>query len=138
MNELSKILKSNNVKPTAMRILILRVLLSNKIALSLTDLEKSFEKSERTTIFRTIKTFIKNGIVHQIDDGTSIPKYALCEENCQCDINTDLHLHFHCSICNETRCISEQKLPNINLPQGFIALGANLVVKGVCDKCNNK
>src|SRR5210317_14680 len=137
MNELSKILERNNVKPTAMRILVLRILLNKKLALSLTDLENCFEKSERTTIFRTIKTFVKNGIVHQVDDGTNISKFALCEENCKCDLNTDLHLHFHCSVCNETRCISEQKLPKLSLPNGFIALDANLVIKGVCDYCNS-
>ena len=46
-----------------------------------------------------LKNLRENDIVHQIDDGTGITKYALCEEGCSCDIKTDLHLHFHCNIC---------------------------------------
>ena len=137
MIDLENVLKKNGVKPTAMRLLVLQLLIHKKLAFSLTDLENNFEKSDRTTLFRTIKTFVKSGIAHKIDDGTGSPKYALCEENCRCDIGTDLHLHFHCNVCNETACITEQKIPNIILPIGYVAEDVNLVVKGVCDKCNN-
>jgi len=137
MTDLENILKKNGVKPTAMRLLVLKLIINKKLAFSLSDLENNFEKSDRTTLFRTLKTFVKSGIAHKIDDGTGAPKFALCEENCQCDIGTDLHLHFHCNVCNETTCITEQKIPNIILPIGYVAEDVNLVVKGVCDKCSN-
>lgn len=131
-----KILESNNVKPTSMRLLVLQFLLNNKVAVSLTDIENYFDNSDRTTLYRTFKTFVESGIAHQIDDGTGTTKYALCEENCNCEIETDLHLHFHCTECNETVCLTEHKIPHINLPEGFKAENINLVVKGVCEKCN--
>ena len=68
---------------------------------TLSDIENAFEKADRTTLYRTIKTFEEKAIVHQIDDGTGITKYALCENGCNCEIETDLHLHFHCNNCNE-------------------------------------
>ena len=34
----------------------------NKVAVSLTDVENNFEKSDRTTLFRTLKTFAKSEI----------------------------------------------------------------------------
>ncbi len=135
MFELEKILENNNVKPTAMRLLVLQFLLNKNTALSLTDLENHFEKSDRTTLFRTLKTFVKNGIAHKIDDGTGITKYALCEENCHCEVDTDLHVHFHCKSCNETICLPSSKIPHIKLPDGFFAEEVNLVVTGTCDKC---
>jgi len=136
--ELEKILESNNVKPTAMRLLVLQFLINKNTAVSLSDVENHFEKSDRTTLFRTLKTFVKNGIAHKIDDGTSIAKYALCDENCHCEVDTDLHVHFRCKNCNETICLPNSKIPHINLPNGFLAEEVNLVVTGTCDKCTKE
>lgn len=136
MSEIDKLLQKNDVRPTAMRILIFKFLSEKKAAAALTDIENHFDQSDRTTLYRTIKTFEEKGIVHQIDDGTGIAKYALCEEGCNCEIETDLHLHFHCNSCDETLCLTEHKIPQINLPEGFIAENANLVIKGICDKCS--
>lgn len=130
-------LQKSNIRPTAMRILVYKFLLENVAAKRLTDIENHFVKSDRTTLYRTIKTFEDKGIVHQIDDGTGTAKYALCEEGCNCEIETDLHLHFHCNVCDETICLTDHKIPHINLPEGFTAENANLVIKGVCDKCHD-
>ena len=135
-SKIETILENNGVNITAMRMLVLEYLLQRKSALSLTDLENYFEKSDRTTLYRTIKTFKENGLVHQIDDGSGVTKYALCEENCECEIDTDLHLHFHCTKCEETSCLTDHKIPQINLPEGFTAENINLVVRGICDKCS--
>lgn len=136
MKELEKTLETKGVRPTAMRILIYKYLAQKEVATSLTDIELAFSKAERTTLYRTLKTFEDKGVAHQIDDGTGIQKYALCEPGCNCELEQDLHLHFHCNQCNETVCLTEHKIPHINLPDGFVAEDANLVLKGVCDKCN--
>ncbi|WP_026810531.1 Fur family transcriptional regulator [Arenibacter latericius] len=138
MSDLEQILENNNVKPTAMRLLVLQYLLNKKVTVSLVNIEAHFHNSDRTTLYRTLKTFVENGVAHQIDDGTGSTKYAICEENCNCDVDTDLHLHFHCANCNETVCLTAHKIPHINLPEGFKAENVNLVVKGICDKCNGQ
>ena len=137
MKNIEYILEQRKIRPTAMRILIFKFLEAQNVAASLTDIENTFDKSDRTTLYRTLKTFEEHGIVHTIDDGSGVTKYALCEENCQCDVETDLHLHFHCNLCNETVCLTNHKIPQINLPEGYISEDVNLVVKGVCDKCNS-
>ena len=136
MTEIEKRLNDHNVRPTAMRILIYKYLAQQEIAKALLDVENAFAKAERSTIFRTLKTFEENGIVHQIDDGSGITKYALCEQGCNCEIEQDLHLHFRCSNCNETICLTEHKIPHINLPDGYVAEDVNLVVTGICEKCS--
>ncbi|MFI8379025.1 Fur family transcriptional regulator [Leeuwenhoekiella sp. NPDC079379] len=130
-------LQAKHIRPTAMRILVYKLLNSADKALALADIEHTFTSAERTTLFRTLKTFEEKGIVHQIQDGTGITKYALCEPNCNCELDRDLHLHFHCTICDDTVCLTEHKIPHINLPEGYKAEDANLVIKGVCDKCNS-
>jgi len=136
MKEIEKTLENKGVRPTAMRMLIYKYLAKKNVAISLTDIENAFTKAERTTLYRTLRTFEEKRLVHQIDDGTGIQKYALCEPGCNCDIEQDLHLHFHCNICNETVCLTEHKIPDINLPEGFVAENANLVLKGICDRCS--
>ncbi len=135
IKNIEKIFKEKYIRPTAMRLLVLEAMSAQKTAISLSDLEKSFEKSDRVTLFRTLKTFQDKGLVHGIDDGTGVPKYALCEEGCECNINRDLHVHFHCRICNETFCLPKYKIPEIELPEDFRPEEANLVVKGKCSKC---
>ncbi|MDP5061918.1 MAG: transcriptional repressor [Maribacter sp.] len=137
MTEIEKTLDNKSVRPTAMRILIYKFMASKQNAVALTDIENAFEKAERTTLYRTLKTFEEKGIVHQIDDGTNVSKFALCEPGCNCEIDQDLHLHFHCSQCDKTVCLTEHKIPHINLPAGYIAEDANLVIKGICDSCSD-
>ena len=136
METIEQVLESKNIRVTAMRLLIYKFLAENQVAVTLSDVEGAFEKADRTTLYRTVKTFVEKDIVHQIDDGTGIVKYALCEQDCSCEIETDLHLHFHCNNCNETICLTEHKIPKIKVPDGFVSENVNLVVKGICDKCS--
>lgn len=136
VDQLEDKLNDKAIRPTAMRLLVLQALSGQKAAISLSDLEKAFEKSDRVTLFRTLKTFQENGLVHSIDDGTGVPKYALCQEGCECNIERDLHVHFHCKLCGETFCLPKYKIPEIHLPDNFRGEEANLVVKGVCGRCS--
>ena len=136
MEKIVQLLESKGIRPTAMRLMTYRRLAELEVAISLGDLEKEFKVSERSTLFRTMKTFEAKGVVHQIEDGTGVIKYALCEENCECEVGNDLHLHFHCNNCNETVCLTDHKIPHISLPDGYITEDINLVVKGICEKCS--
>jgi len=138
MNTIEELLESKGVRITAMRLLISKFLAEKKVAVTLSDIENAFAKADRTTLYRTLKTFEEKAIVHQIDDGTGITKYAMCEEGCNCEMERDLHLHFHCNNCGETVCLTEHKIPQIKVPDGFVSENVNLVVKGICDKCSAK
>tara|TARA_R110000744_G_C19350602_1_gene560395 strand:- start:2130 stop:2564 length:435 start_codon:yes stop_codon:yes gene_type:complete len=135
MEDIVKKLEIKGVKPTAMRLLIYKYLAGTNVAVSLGEIESNFKSSERSTLFRTIKTFEENNLVHGIEDGTGVIKYALCLENCKCELGNDLHLHFHCENCNETICLTDHKVPKISLSERFMIKSVNLVVKGICDKC---
>ncbi|MEA4983031.1 MAG: transcriptional repressor [Paludibacter sp.] len=129
-------LTSRNIKPTAMRELVLDILTEQKMAISLSDLEQKFHKSDRVTLYRTLKTFEEKKLIHSIDDGTGAVKYALCKESCQCHPE-DLHVHFFCIKCQHTFCLSDIPIPLINLPVNFSVENINMVVKGVCSNCND-
>lgn len=128
-------LQNKGVRPTAMRILVLQYLTQLGHTSSLFDLENHFDHADKSTLYRTLKTFEEKGIVHKIDDGSGIIKYGLCSESCQC-ILADQHFHFHCEKCGETYCMSGMQIPNLELPSKFILKQSNLVLKGICANCN--
>ncbi len=127
-------LTSRNIKPTAMRELVLDILTVQTAAISLSDLEQNFHKSDKVTLYRTLKTFEEKKLIHSIDDGTGAVKYALCKETCQCHPE-ELHVHFYCLKCQHTFCLTDIPIPSINLPVNFSIENINMVVKGVCSNC---
>lgn len=133
---MEKRLKDRGIKPTAMRILVLQYLMEQTKAVSLQDIESAFTVSDKSTIYRTLKTFEKNKLAHTIDDGTKQLKYALCLESCQCE-TFDQHYHFHCTRCQNTFCLTDQNIPHIELPKNFKMNQANMVIKGYCENCNS-
>ena len=133
--DLEKQLEKRKIKPTAMRLLVLDFIKTHDHAISLKELENGLESTDRVTLFRTLKTFEEHKIVHSIDDGAGSLKYAICNDTCECDYPQDIHVHFYCKNCDETQCLPKVVVPPMSLPIGFSAEEANVVVKGVCDKC---
>lgn len=118
-----------------MRLLVLKELQNSEHAVSLNELEILFDQADKTTLYRTLKTFEKNKLVHSIEDGTGAMKYALCDETCEC-LPEQAHIHFHCTKCGLTFCMKEVGLPKISLPKNFKAKETSLVVKGLCESCS--
>lgn len=135
LKQLEERLQQKSIRPTAMRLLVLEFLDGRDSAISLTDLENGFERSDRITLYRTLKTFEEKGLVHSIDDGSGAPKYALCQDDCISSYHRDLHVHFYCHSCKQTYCLPSYKIPDLRLPAGYIAEEASLLVKGQCERC---
>jgi len=128
-------LKSKNIRPTSMRILIYDYLRTLTVALSLTEIEHHFHKADRITIYRTLQTFEEKGLVHSIvdDNGT---KYKMSAEG-RGEAHRDAHLHFYCKKCGQTTCkesITFPQLPNA----GFRIDEIQIMAKGICEKCLDK
>jgi Fur family ferric uptake transcriptional regulator len=135
IKDLEQFLTHKNVQPTAMRLLVFNYLQEQNSAISLNTLEIGLDHSDRITLYRTLKTFEKNGLIHAIEDGTGATKYALCQEECDTDHHHDLHVHFYCNACNETFCLPKVKVPEVNLPEGYKPSERELIIKGQCNNC---
>lgn len=117
-----------------MRLLTLDFLLKQKSAVSITEIENGLESCDRITLYRTLKTFEKKGLIHSIEDRKVI-RYALCSEDCSEERHADAHVHFYCTSCGKTICLPKVKIPEISLPEGFHPGELNLVAKGRCNQC---
>ena len=135
MKELEKKLSDKQINPTAMRLLALDYLTKRSAAVSLTEMELEMDRSDRVTLYRTIKTFEEHGLVHRIEDGTGITKFALCQQGCDPGHHHDLHVHFFCNTCKETHCLPKTIIPEVVLPEAYQAQERELIVKGICAAC---
>ncbi len=128
------LLQARDIKPTAMRMLILKNMLGFSRAFSLADLETVMETVDKSTIFRTIILFYKKKLIHSIDDGSGAIKYSVCSSNCSCSIG-DSHAHFYCLHCNKTFCLEKVAVPDLNFPDNLVPVSINFVIKGFCEDC---
>lgn len=131
---IEKILNKKQVRITPMRQLLLEFFLGKNKTLGLSDLEKAFPKSDRITIYRTLKTFEEKGIIHSILNGTAEVKYALCKD-CQVSNHSDFHPHFYCSQCKELNCLESVFIPMVDLPNGYSFKKMEMTIQGICPKC---
>lgn len=138
-SELERRLSEKQVTPTAMRLRVLDFLLQQEHAVGLADVEKGLGRSDRITLYRTLKTFEEKCLVHTVTDSAGMTKYALCDDNCLPGAqHHDTHVHFSCTACGETFCLPETTIPRIQLPGGFVSEEVTLLVKGTCGSCAQK
>lgn len=135
------LLEQRDIKPTAVRLLVLDALQKADCALSLTDLEARLQTVDKSSIFRTLTLFLAHHLVHCVDDGTGMMKYALCSPTCHCgeahhEGLSDLHTHFRCEHCGKTFCLRGLPVPTVPLPPGFTLTSANYVLVGLCPECS--
>lgn len=135
MNSLEKRLEERDIKPTAVRLLILKEMLLTKQAFSLRSLEDALDTVDKSTLSRTISLFHKKRLIHSIDDGSGTMKYSVCSSDCMCSLG-DLHVHFNCRSCHNTFCLESISIPSVQLPAGFLLENVNFVLKGLCNSCS--
>lgn len=57
-----------DIRPTAIRVLVLRTLLEMKQAMSVSDLEAQLDTVDKSTIFRTLTLFLSHHLIHGVDE----------------------------------------------------------------------
>lgn len=128
-------LEERGIKPTAVRLLVLKTMLNSSQAFSLADLEMELDTVDKSTLSRTINLFHEQHLIHSIDDGSGSIKYSVCSSDCMCALN-DLHVHFYCNRCKKTFCLESISIPKVQLPPAFLLNSVNFVMKGLCDHCS--
>lgn len=131
-----EILKNHGLRVTQTRLDILSLFINEEAAISNQDIESLLVGIDRITLYRTLKSFESKGIIHKAVDGTEIPKYAVCVENCTADNHHHHNIHFHCEKCENTFCVENIHIPNIQSPQGYEVYSTEVILNGICINCN--
>lgn len=130
-----QILRSNKLRKTPIRHRVLQLFIEENKALSNKELERMLGSVDRITLYRTLKTFEKNGIIHEAFDGTENTKYALCHQACSEHEHQDNHAHFNCVVCDKTICLDKLPTPHIDALEGLAIKSSHLFLKGQCGEC---
>ncbi|PZP51164.1 MAG: Fur family transcriptional regulator [Pseudopedobacter saltans] len=138
MEDIQKVLKASKLSVTETRTAILKLFLQSTGALSHAAIEKATRAQfDRVTIYRTLQSFLEKGIIHTIPTDDNSIQYALCKGECSEGHHHDDHVHFICKDCGTTYCLDHVEIPKITLPKGFKGEDFEVVVKGVCEECND-
>lgn len=129
-------LQRAGVRPTAVRLLIYRLMLKASHPLSSLDIETILETVDRSTISRTLTIFIEHDLIHPIDDGSGSVKYDACL-SAHGHTVSDMHVHFRCVVCGKTFCLPSTAVPPVNLPDGYVMESVNYVITGKCPSCSH-
>lgn len=131
-----KILKEKNLRVTPFRKEVLQIFVNNDHAISVQDIENKLGEHDRITLYRTIKSFINKGVIHEIVMPGDIKKMALCDTVCDHDdgLHEHNHIHFQCKKCDEVYCVEVDKMPNVTLPS-FQIDELEVQARGICNKC---
>jgi Fur family ferric uptake transcriptional regulator len=130
------ILSEFKLRITPARQFILGLFLKSEFAISHTDIDGEINESlDRITVYRTLKTFLKKGLIHQVPDDKGAMKYALCSGACSPANHSHDHVHFKCLKCGQTNCLNIS-IPSIKLPKGYASNDTSILIQGVCKHCS--
>lgn len=124
------------LRATPIREGVLALLLREGRPLSHADLTARSEeipKCDKVTLYRTLESLTKHGLVHKAQGIDAQWRYCASDPELPgCPGN---HPHFLCLSCGAMVCLLGQALPRIEVPKGVTVLGKQLIVYGICDAC---
>ena len=133
---MEKLLKSKKLRITDFRLEVLNAIGKYKNAVTINQIENQLKNFDRITLYRTVKTFIEKGILHEIVMPGEIKKLAFCQEDCghQSNEHKHQHLHFKCDKCSEVFCLFLNSFPEIKYPK-FKIRQVEIQGSGICSNC---
>ena len=129
-----EMLKTAKLYCTKHRVAILNVLFQAGEPLSQEQIAKRLGKNnfDKVTIYRTLESFIKVGLVHKAFMDKRASHYELAH-NCT---EKQCHPHFTCTNCGNTHCLVKISIPMAKSPyKGFIIQRQQVHLEGLCPNC---
>jgi Fur family ferric uptake transcriptional regulator/Fur family zinc uptake transcriptional regulator len=133
--ETTDILSESGLRATKQRITVLDLLILEGSPLSHAEISAMLaEPLDKVTLYRTLQTLQSAGIVHQVQGLDGVWRFCAHSrdaEGCPGD-----HPHFLCLHCGKMVCLTGQKMPRVEVPEGMEVEGKQLVVYGTCSQCS--
>lgn len=133
-----ELLQHHNIRPTAVRLLILKGIVDFASPFSLEELYHFLDTIDRSTVFRTLVVFEEQKLLHSFEDGSGKRKYCYHHSTADDTHASCRHIHATCRICGRTICVPTQAVPVVAMPDDFEVEDINYVVTGVCASCKKQ
>jgi Fur family ferric uptake transcriptional regulator len=130
--------KKYGLKKTTFRKELFILFYNSLISLSAKEISKQFSSSaDKASIYRALDSFEKSGLIHQVPDKNNLLRYSLCKSECKPNHHVHDHAHFLCSVCEETFCLDDFKLPYAKSHNGFLINELKVIMEGTCVSCKS-
>lgn len=134
--DLQELLSQAGLKNTSGRLALLRLLQAEgplsheEIMVKLAHISIN-----RVTIYRALDSFVQAGIVHRMDSGDRVWRFALCGRR----HSGHCHPHFVCKSCGKVECMEKMELPKVSsFFEGYSIEESELYLKGRCSECRKE
>ena len=133
----SELLRRKGMKVTDTRLQVLKLFFEKQEPLSHAAILKHFaglgQKPDRVTLYRVLSAFSNAQILHEVQEIYGPVRFCLHEPFIdECAGN---HPHFLCRECKRMMCLHGQSLPRVNVPEGTLVEGKQLLIFGLCPQC---
>jgi Fur family ferric uptake transcriptional regulator/Fur family zinc uptake transcriptional regulator len=118
---------------TAVRLDVYTYLLHERRPLSHQEVATRLEHHDRVTLYRTLNRLAAAGLVHAVLGLEGV--WRFCAHPPLHDGCPGNHPHFLCLSCGRMTCLTDQKLPHIEVPSDVEVRGKQLLVYGRCARC---
>lgn len=132
-------LKQHGIRATRHRIRVLEVLENTGKPMSHIELLQAIQAEDpgfdRVTLYRVLNALKDAAFIHQIQGSDGI--WRFCAHETDDDLCPGGHPHLLCEICGEMQCLKTQKLPHVDVPEGFKVKHKQMILIGICAKCQS-
>lgn len=146
--DFAALLRQAGLRVTRARVAILETLHASDVALSADEvsdrLSASGEAADRVTVYRTLTSFVDEGLAHKVDPGDRKFRFSLTDHaHCHGDHHQHEHPHLVCDSCGEVQCVDDAEVVLRPKRSGKAAGKAirlnqnNVTLHGVCEKCDD-
>ena len=129
-----ELLSKAKLRATHQRKVVLSLLIEKASPLSHSEISSMLtEPLDKVTLYRTLQTLKTYGIVHQVQGLDGVWRFCAHDpesKGCPGD-----HPHFLCLHCGKMICLTGQRLPGVEVPEGMTVEGKQFVVYGCCSEC---
>lgn len=137
LEKLLEELKKSHLRVTEPRIAILRVLLEEHGPFTAEEIHKCIPKKmcDLATIYRTLASLEKTGIIRRCEFGDGSARYELSEHE------NHHHHHVICKVCKAVEVLDDcelNELAQYAQKRGFTEVTHSLEFFGVCPNCQQK
>lgn len=134
-HDIYALLEQNNLSRTPCRVEILKTLSKADSALSESEIRDNLSYNyDRTTVYRTLRNFLNQNVIHSISLEGGEVRYALTPHKDK--THSSHHVHFYCNECSGVFCISHKPFETPSLPAGYKPVNYDLLVHGKCRNCS--
>jgi Fur family ferric uptake transcriptional regulator len=135
---IARLLKRSKLRRTPARAGVLEILAKASRPLGAVEvLEKLPPHTDAVTVYRTLNTFTRKGVLHRIRGEDRVWRYALGNPH---ESQAHQHPHFVCEECGKVECLKEAEIPgdfirSLGVQTRYTIHYPEVVLHGVCPRC---